>query len=861
MLSNLPIDFIYSTENTNLAERFYVPTLSEAIHYKRVSGYFSAASLSLFATGIEQLAKNGGTYQLLISDEISLEDYDEIKNGYANREKFRQKCNQSLSDYEDLDSEQKKNFANLAFLIERGIVDIKFGFTVKGLFHSKFGIISDSSNNKIYFSGSLNETESAFIRNYETISVLSSWKSQDMALVIDKEEKGFNDLWNGKNKNPLIFVKDFNEVVKFSLMKYSKGKFIMDASLLNKNSLILYYENNQLGIENTLNHHEINKKNRSIKKLTSKYLIDDQLWKFREDISYMDMKNIISLLEKYAQREDINFIVSKSVTEYISTQEFSILDISKRGLLIKNQDNSTQESFYSFTNVLSKELDRQLRPIQAWVSFYMMTMRRVGNFSVPGSGKTAMMFGTFAYLSSDQVDTIDKIVMIGPKNSFKSWKDEFKEVFGSKRELKVLDTHSKNFRPEMLSKNVNDYNLMLFNYESLFKYKNLLKKIIDSRTMLIFDEVHKIKNIDSTRAALAIDLAQNTKYRYVLTGTPIPNTYRDVWNFLHILFSHEYYTYFNFSKSELDSMSDDMLTNFNEKLFPFYWRITKKELDVPPANSDEFYISTATQLEQDVIDLLWRKYGHSPFLLYIRLIQMSSNPSLLKKNIKNELFVDIDSENEYPFEYMDQMEDTPNYSQDELMTIERLHTSSKFENALSKVDNLIQQDKTVIVWCIFIDTMNKFVHRLEEKGHRVALINGKVDAVTREEIITKFQKGEYDVLVTNPHTLAESVSLHKICHDAVYLEYSFNLTHMLQSRDRIHRLGLNKDDSTNYYYFQLQGQDGKRSTIDKKIYNRLKEKEEKMIESIEGTQIGVSYSIDERNEILSLMEEELSKKP
>jgi len=76
--------------------------------------------------------------------------------------------------------------------------------------------------------------------------------------------------------------------------------------------------------------------------------------------------------------------------------------------------------------------------------------------------------------------------------------------------------------------------------------------------------------------------------------------------------------------------------------------------------------------------------------------------------------------------------------------------------------------------------------------------------------------------VTNPHTLAESVSLHMIAHDAIYLEYSFNLTHMLQSRDRIHRLGLNKDQETNYYYFCLNGHPESRSTIDKKIYNKLK---------------------------------------
>ena len=46
------------------------------------------------------------------------------------------------------------------------------------------------------------------------------------------------------------------------------------------------------------------------------------------------------------------------------------------------------------------------------------------------------------------------------------------------------------------------------------------------------------------------------------------------------------------------------------------------------------------------------------------------------------------------------------------------------------------------------------------------------------------------VIITNPHTLAESVSLHKSCHDAVYVELNFNLSQYLQSRDRIHRLGI-----------------------------------------------------------------------
>ena len=84
--------------------------------------------------------------------------------------------------------------------------------------------------------------------------------------------------------------------------------------------------------------------------------------------------------------------------------------------------------------------------------------------------------------------------------------------------------------------------------------------------------------------------------------------------------------------------------------------------------------------------------------------------------------------------------------------------------------------------------------------------------------------------MTNPHTLAESVSLHKTCHDAIYFEYSFNLTHMLQSRDRINRLGLEPTDYTQYYYLILQNEDDYyNDSIDMKTLKRLNEKEEIML--------------------------------
>ena len=46
------------------------------------------------------------------------------------------------------------------------------------------------------------------------------------------------------------------------------------------------------------------------------------------------------------------------------------------------------------------------------------------------------------------------------------------------------------------------------------------------------------------------------------------------------------------------------------------------------------------------------------------------------------------------------------------------------------------------------------------------------------------------VLVANPAACSESISLHTVCHHAIYLDRNYNAGQYLQSEDRVHRLGL-----------------------------------------------------------------------
>lgn len=68
---------------------------------------------------------------------------------------------------------------------------------------------------------------------------------------------------------------------------------------------------------------------------------------------------------------------------------------------------------------------------------------------------------------------------------------------------------------------------------------------------------------------------------------------------------------------------------------------------------------------------------------------------------------------------------------------------------------------------------------------------------------------------------------------------------MLQSRDRIHRLGLEESQKT-YYYMILNGQEEFFNTIDLKIYKRLIEKKE-----------AIQKKAIENNEIIPLTDDML----
>lgn len=502
-----------------------------------------------------------------------------------------------------------------------------------------------------------------------------------------------------------------------------------------------------------------------------------------------------------------------------------------------------------------------------WDAFFISEMTKSANYSVPGAGKTSIVYGAYSYLTSKEKNKIDNMVVVGPISSFKSWIDEYHECFGAKRKLRVLNILDKKFRNREekiteLKLNAKSYDLILINYEGLNSLKEVLLEVIDGRTLLIFDEIHKIKAVDGVWSSAAYYICKNAKYKVALTGTPIPNSYVDLYTQLNILFTDEYNTFFHMTPAELGSKNPIVADKINNLIYPFFCRTTKKDLEVPIPNSDSKIITYMNEKEKKLFEILHRTFSQNPLLLYIRLLQASTNPKLLLSNIDYDILRNIyedEEENETLINLDDELDDitdnydnTEDFDEQEKSFIKSFDMTSKFWDGINIIKSLVSDGKNVLVWGIFVNTIDRISEELNKLGISNKIIYGSIPVEEREKTIEEFKNKEIQVLITNPHTMAESVSLHKQCHDAVYFEYSFNLTHMLQSRDRINRLGLPEQQYTQYHYLFLMSKDGEDDSIDFKTYNRLKEKEEVMLEAIEGNRI-VSINFDVLDDLKIIM--------
>jgi len=116
---NISTCYESNEQKTQLLDNFYIPVLEQSVKYYRIAGYFSSSALSVVAEGIEGLIKNNGKMYLLISPELSTEDYQIISEHGMLTESSSVFCNFSLEGIEN------DNLRMLAWLLDNQKLEIK----------------------------------------------------------------------------------------------------------------------------------------------------------------------------------------------------------------------------------------------------------------------------------------------------------------------------------------------------------------------------------------------------------------------------------------------------------------------------------------------------------------------------------------------------------------------------------------------------------------------------------------------------------------------------------------------------------------------------------------------------------------
>ena len=540
---------------------------------------------------------------------------------------------------------------------------------------------------------------------------------------------------------------------------------------------------------------------------------------------------------------------SEGILQEAESEEEKFKIFSDHAYAIRNNSISNSELQDFVDKISDGAFKRTLLPYQLLSAYHLAFSQNACNFSVPGSGKTTTVLSAYHYLknTADNAKQVNKLLVVGPLAAFVAWKKEYLECFGYQpKVLEIRGGISNRTVEDALLKEQINYDLIIVSYGSVPAKIDILQQFLKyNRTMVVLDEAHRIKNTeDGIQSFAALKLSKDAKSRVILTGTPAANSYIDLVNLYRFIWPSK--NIIGYSIAQLGYMSrnpDGRVADLTRRIAPFFIRIKKSDLNLPEPTFNQPLSIPMSPIQAKIYEELAYNSIHKiergelgkvfARSAAIRMRQAATNPSLLAKPL-DDYFENL--EGDYCNKV--QLDNRVDLSDETLQLVKRykeLETPSKFIAVREMIEKILASGGKVIVWSEFVGTCTDFSDYLANSaGIKNKLLYGATPQEEREDTIIRFadpDNRDFSVVIANPHAVGESISLHKGCHNAIYLEQSFNAGSYMQSKDRIHRVGLPDGVETNYFFVHSQ------DTVDEVIYSRVAQKEAKMLDLIEKEEI------------------------
>lgn len=578
-----------------------------------------------------------------------------------------------------------------------------------------------------------------------------------------------------------------------------------------------------------MNEFDINKKNGYLEienqdALRLKELIVKSGLSFdEEDISNLDLaiSKDVDLRHEINRLKELSYDEIKKVDGY---QDFESKILDKINIDINDKE---------FGEITKKQISKV---------FAMSKLNNVLNFSEPGSGKTLMTLMNLATKIKDD----NKVVVVSPINSMNVWKSEIKKFFKLNDDEKQVhffnDTMHTKFS-DMNKKNMYDCvyaKFILVNYESVQKISDheTIMEILSNRGYhIVFDEAHRIKNGLSIRNIRSKRLSQKALSRTTLTGTPFSTSISEIQQIVEVTWpeGNPFISSTKFAEYTSDITLHEMdndLTNIEElpqstienieslsrDISPLYFNLSKvKDFGIKKANDnyDNPIVVKPLTIQRKIDAYISDKITKMNLLLNNRTFPKAEKERLEK--IRRALYTAGEQNLVNPWLLKDYIPFEKFFVGIEEPEFDQL---PKIRGLLDKVKELINSDKKVVVWFTFVKNIINFKDLLHNEGIVAEEIHGETKHDVRQKIIDDFSRPEskIQVLISNPATIAESISLHKSVSESIFVERTMSYFRWAQAKDRVHRVGSRGIVNHNYIM-------NKNLAMEKKIFDNLRKKD------------------------------------
>ena len=297
-------------------------------------------------------------------------------------------------------------------------------------------------------------------------------------------------------------------------------------------------------------------------------------------------EDILKKLINFLDSERIPYCLSEKCESFLYKQQQNERNFEKVKATAASfkEGNIHINHFDEFASFLRNKVVRHLKEHQVKAAYHLYLVMNGANFSVPGSGKTAVVLSVYEKLRLE--GKVNLLFVVGPPSCFGPWKAEFELTLGRKPQYRILAGIELSKRKlEYYTSSSDKAELYLTTYQSLLNDQNEVATFFVQQgfeVFLIIDEAHYIKQLDGNWANAVLKVADYARYRCALTGTPLPRSYSDIFNLFDFLWPHN---------NPIDTETKIKITLDEEKgdevaakeklratIGPMFYRVRKSEL-------------------------------------------------------------------------------------------------------------------------------------------------------------------------------------------------------------------------------------------------------------------------------------------